>query len=405
MSSLVIDAVTRCLAAERERVQCSKRLAKLEAVGEGLVVRARLDDDITLRRARGGDPLAVELPDAGAELEGRPAPIDYASTGAPTITTDDLRDVVSAHAGGRGVAAVSDVRRLGGGFSKEMVRAEVSWQDGAVEELVVRKVNPGRRAEGLREEYDVLCEMRNSGVPVAPPRWYDEARLGAPALALAAVAGETRGDVGGWRAEPTSAEISAVARTLAAVHAADVSRVHDFPIPALLTSEHLAAAIAERRNVVTSLSAADAVPGAPLFAVVLDWLERNAPALEGPGVLVHGDYGPHNLMFDRGSVVAVLDWERAHPGHAAEDLAYARPTFTDDEWAQFIREYEASGGRVPSPAVLSWFGVWQDLWRAVSAYRMRAMFLASPDDVTYAISGLLLAPRFLANAYRQVMAA
>ncbi len=43
-----------------------------------------------------------------------------------------------------------------------------------------------------------------------------------------------------------------------------------------------------------------------------------------PG-LVHGDYGPQNLLLDPGSleVVAVLDWELAHDGDPVEDLAWA----------------------------------------------------------------------------------
>lgn len=42
------------------------------------------------------------------------------------------------------------------------------------------------------------------------------------------------------------------------------------------------------------------------------------------GVLVHGDYGPQNLLFDTAtmSVTAVLDWEWAHIGHPVEDLAW-----------------------------------------------------------------------------------
>lgn len=44
-----------------------------------------------------------------------------------------------------------------------------------------------------------------------------------------------------------------------------------------------------------------------------------------PGkVLVHGDFGPNNLLFDRAAldVVAVLDWEWAHVGQRIEDLAW-----------------------------------------------------------------------------------
>jgi aminoglycoside phosphotransferase (APT) family kinase protein len=42
-------------------------------------------------------------------------------------------------------------------------------------------------------------------------------------------------------------------------------------------------------------------------------------------VFVHGDYGPQNLLFDANSleVLAVLDWEFAHPGSPVEDLAWA----------------------------------------------------------------------------------
>jgi aminoglycoside phosphotransferase (APT) family kinase protein len=44
-----------------------------------------------------------------------------------------------------------------------------------------------------------------------------------------------------------------------------------------------------------------------------------------PGcVVVHGDYGPNNVLVDPGTlaITAVLDWEWAHPGDAVEDLAW-----------------------------------------------------------------------------------
>ena len=47
-------------------------------------------------------------------------------------------------------------------------------------------------------------------------------------------------------------------------------------------------------------------------------------AVEAGDVLVHGDFGPNNLLFDPDSlqVVAVLDWEWAHVGRPIEDLAW-----------------------------------------------------------------------------------
>jgi tRNA A-37 threonylcarbamoyl transferase component Bud32 len=48
-------------------------------------------------------------------------------------------------------------------------------------------------------------------------------------------------------------------------------------------------------------------------------------SLPGNGpVVVHGDFGPQNMLFDeQGEVAAVLDWEFAHWGQAREDLAWA----------------------------------------------------------------------------------
>jgi tRNA A-37 threonylcarbamoyl transferase component Bud32 len=48
------------------------------------------------------------------------------------------------------------------------------------------------------------------------------------------------------------------------------------------------------------------------------------PGLPGRGeVIVHGDFGPQNLLVDRGHVSALLDWEFAHLGRPVEDLAWA----------------------------------------------------------------------------------
>jgi aminoglycoside phosphotransferase len=44
-----------------------------------------------------------------------------------------------------------------------------------------------------------------------------------------------------------------------------------------------------------------------------------------PGsVVVHGDYGPNNVLLDPGTlaITAVLDWEWAHPGQPVEDVAW-----------------------------------------------------------------------------------
>jgi aminoglycoside phosphotransferase (APT) family kinase protein len=57
-----------------------------------------------------------------------------------------------------------------------------------------------------------------------------------------------------------------------------------------------------------------------------------------PGPLVHGDYGPNNLLLDPDTyaVTAILDWEFSHTGSPVEDLAWC-------EW--IVRTHHAD--RVP----------------------------------------------------------
>jgi aminoglycoside phosphotransferase len=69
-------------------------------------------------------------------------------------------------------------------------------------------------------------------------------------------------------------------------------------------------------------------------------------------VLVHGDYGPQNVLLDPAAqeITAVLDWEWAHAGHPAEDIAWC-------EWiirmhhsclvSQLGVFFDAYGGAIP----------------------------------------------------------
>jgi tRNA A-37 threonylcarbamoyl transferase component Bud32 len=55
----------------------------------------------------------------------------------------------------------------------------------------------------------------------------------------------------------------------------------------------------------------------------MDLGESYGPPREG-SVLVHGDFGPQNMLFAAtGQLVALVDWEFAHLGDPIEDLAWA----------------------------------------------------------------------------------
>ena len=381
------------------------RVAELVTVGCALLRRAELDDDLGRRRAATPSPqnvdqvLALELPSVGDELDGAPVPIDYGTSAELTVTVANLGAALDHHPrGGRTVTSVEDVKRLSGGFSKEMVMATAAYTDGSRERFVVRKVAPGRRADGLRAEYDVLRSAFHRGCPVAEPWWYDAEILGAPAIATSAVAGVPAGDPNGWLEPPSATVLVSVARAVAGQHRVGVEAIDSAPLPPLVSVDDRREALAERRGVLEGLWADGDDAWAPVFHLVLEWLEAAVHEQTDAPVLVHGDFGPHNFLLEGEELSGVLDWERSHIGLAVEDLAYLRPTLDDESWSEFLREYVAAGGAEPSGDALAWYIVWQDFWRAVSAYRMRSIFLQRPEQVLYGISGLLLAPRFLTRA-------
>ncbi len=62
----------------------------------------------------------------------------------------------------------------------------------------------------------------------------------------------------------------------------------------------------------------------PLITFTCDWLRRHAPTRMSEVVLVQGDTGPGNFIFEGPRVRAITDWEMAHLGDPMEDLALLR---------------------------------------------------------------------------------
>jgi aminoglycoside phosphotransferase (APT) family kinase protein len=62
----------------------------------------------------------------------------------------------------------------------------------------------------------------------------------------------------------------------------------------------------------------------PSMERLIDWLPRNAPAMEPAAAVVHGDYRADNVVFHptEPRVVAILDWELSSLGDPLADFAY-----------------------------------------------------------------------------------
>jgi aminoglycoside phosphotransferase (APT) family kinase protein len=138
----------------------------------------------------------------------------------------------------------------------------------------------------------------------------------------------------------------------------------------------------------------------PALASLFGWLLENVPSMQGRPVLLHGDIGFHNFLFDRGSLTAVLDWEFAHLGDPAEDLAYACNTLGSAlDTQEFLAEYREAGGAPVDAARLRFFRVWGQVRNACAANLITAKFAGGRlSDLKLALLPHVYIPQFLGAA-------
>jgi len=85
--------------------------------------------------------------------------------------------------------------------------------------------------------------------------------------------------------------------------------------PALLATEGAAQVGALLRAY--HVAVADFAPPSPAL-----W-RHGAQALKSGEIVLHGDFGPHNLIWSDSGPIGVIDWELARPGEAMEDAGFA----------------------------------------------------------------------------------
>ena len=205
----------------------------------------------------------------------------------------------------------------GGPASMQLLRHE-----GSVLQVLERHDVPVPHVYGVCEEPEGLLL---AGVPGV------DAFHRAPADVQDAVAEEFLQALARWHAIPAE-EFEAVG----------------LPRPASATEQ----ALMDLDHLEAAYRAARSAP-APLLEFALAWLRRNVPAEPGRTVLVQGDTGPGQFLFDDGRLTAVIDWELSKLGDPMYDLACVRGRDLSypfgDLPARLARYAEISGTPVDLP--------------------------------------------------------
>ncbi len=202
-----------------------------------------------------------------------------------------------------------------------------------------------RDGSALRQEAAVLGVLEGEGIPVPHVHGLCEEPLG---ILMDRVPGE----VDFHRAEPAVREAVAedFLRVVARCQAIEPGRFRSVGLEEPAGRREQALGTLRRWEGVYRASAATP---SPLLELALGWLRDRAPEGPGENVLVHGDTGPGQFLFDGEGVTAVLDWEFCHLGDPMEDLGLIRSRDLSypfgDLRSRFARYSELSGTAVDLP--------------------------------------------------------
>ncbi len=223
-------------------------------------------------------------------------------------------------------------------------RVDVETQGGTRRELFLQRGGRGGVGSfmGFDREAEVYRALEPLGIAIPHVWGVDEAQdlfLVDRASGLA------------WFQAPRDPDVAlAVAqdfmRQLATWHRAG-ARTLDLPTfgPVRAVHEHQ---LDQLEGIRASFDAEDAREPIDLLArVQLDHLLNRVPDFDGEPVLVQGDTGPGNFMYDGDRVTAIVDWELAHIGDPMDDIAWLSWRATQHGWPDFparLREYEDVSG-------------------------------------------------------------
>lgn len=285
---------------------------------------------------------------------------------------------------------VNKLHPLSGGFGKQTFLFEVSGAE-LNGDFVMRRDTRDALLENdchrIHREYEVIRAVHQEGFPAPEAIWLDTEHAllpGGDFLIMARAPGEPGGSVFASQSEVPLNLTETLATILAKLHALP-------PLPALHNTSNsinherwlmpLSECVRQYLQDWFHTFMTETHLPSPAIVSQFTWLLANIPETPGKPVLLHGDIGFHNFLFDKSKLSVVLDWEFAHLGDPAEDLAYVRNTLGSSlDWESFITAYQEAGGHPVEEKRLRFFQVWGHLRNAASSNIAGAKFASGQAD-------------------------
>jgi aminoglycoside phosphotransferase (APT) family kinase protein len=322
---------------------------------------------------------------------------------AKDVTADVMQEYLRLHPSGSSATQVLNVTEIPGGRSKRTVLVRIDGAGRLPDELVLR-LDTGRGVgTSVADEFPLLSSVAKLGLPVPEPLWLESSAepFGFPFIVFRRMPGAAAGDLieGAFRKEPVTAR--SLARAL--------GRVHDKGRALVAPDGERVSSVKHTRELLTHYldwwRAKKPFPSLVIESAFM-WLLRRLDGGLGDASVVHADTGFHNLLLDDQGNGCLLDWEFAHLGDPAEDLASCRPAVEKClAWDDFMAEYQAHGGEPVSDFRLTYFEIWRPLRNAVVCGTvLHSLMQGEADDIDPVTIGLSTFARLQADLARSLSA-
>jgi aminoglycoside phosphotransferase (APT) family kinase protein len=113
----------------------------------------------------------------------------------------------------------------------------------------------------------------------------------------------------------------------------------------------------------------------PLIDLGLEWVRSHVPDVDGPVVIVQGDTGPGNFLYENGKVTAILDLELGHLGDRHDDLAWVSVRSVQEPFTNLMErlgDYASAAGTDIDFDRVRYYRVLAELRIVILGHRKRA---------------------------------
>lgn len=252
---------------------------------------------------------------------------------------------------------VTQVRVLPGGRSKYTIFLSITGTTALPSEVVMRQDTGATMIPTtVVDEYPLLQSLESRQLRTAKPLYLDSGPnpLGRPFMLVSKLEGKAPGDYFSFPGGSRSI-VEELAKILGRMHSINVN---DIDVPQQRRRSHNDYTLSQiayfRRQ-----WHENALEPSTIIEYAFAWLEQECRRGMGGPALVHGDIAPHNYLVSDGHVSGIVDWEFAHIGDPAEDLAYRREFFEQYmPWQEFLEIYYGAGGAPVDERRMQMFTVW-----------------------------------------------